>query len=92
MILSRRRLFVAGAALLAAPSIVRVASLMPVSVTCALSSMSLEEWNGLYLRPQIRALAAAIDADVTRLYNRDFEYFKGAEWLEANSVALDQIA
>lgn len=32
MILSRRSLFVGGAVLLAAPAIVRVASLMPVSV------------------------------------------------------------
>lgn len=51
MILTRRRLFATGAALLAAPSIVRASSLMPISVLpgALLEGIGDEHWDAANL-------------------------------------------
>lgn len=75
MIASRRRfLFGAGASLLAAPAIVRVAAnLMPVKplrlgasldFTSADLALSVEHWTEQFLKPQMIRLANEIDAAI----------------------------
>lgn len=70
MILSRRSLFGIGAAFVAAPAIVRVSSLMPVSVLPAATpgddlakalAESIASYTETYVRPRIIQLSAEMD-------------------------------
>ena len=77
MIVSRRKLFGLGATFVAAPAIVRVASLMPISVPRIIVPQfttesvitvqfirSMEELMERYLRPQMLIIERRIDADI----------------------------
>lgn len=70
MILSRRKLFTGIAALIAAPTIVRVASIMPVR-SLPLDSpgivvgydFTIDQFSKLYIEPAMRKLEAQLKAD-----------------------------
>jgi hypothetical protein len=78
MILSRRSLFAGGAVLLAAPAIVRVASLMPISVqkpqlltyrivTFAVSEGEVEFYSGTTWAPSVVPLRVGDTFTINRL-------------------------